>query len=1510
MSEEITTPGRQTHFIGIGASAGGLEALSQFVANLSLGLDCIYVIAQHMSPSHRSMMAEILARETALEVKDIREGESPQKDVVYVIPPGFNLVLQAGVFHLIATAPEISPKPSINMLFQSIAEEYDEHAIGIILSGTGSDGTSGLRAIKAAGGITIAQIPESAKYEGMPRSAIDAGVVDRILAPDQIGRELERLNSLHGLPNPEEIDQRQPSELTHLFNKVRHHTRIDFSSYKLSTVMRRLQRRILTTNCENLKEYVDYVEENPGELDALAKETLISVTEFFRDREAFLKLEKSISELVKGKEDGEEIRVWVMGCATGEEAYSIAILFAEQLGERFDKQMLQIFATDIDNDALAIARRGIYNHSAVSEMPKAYLQRYFHECSGGFEPIKDLRDSVVFARQDVVVDPPFLRVDLISCRNVLIYFNADLQAKVLSLFHYALRDNGLLFLGRSENVSQQEYLFSALDRRTRLFRRRSTNQQRSQQPIAKLLKGQLTLNKREREKPEKSYERIFLDAITAHYAPAALLVDGNFRIYFSQGAVSHFLNFPKEQRDMNLGDLIVPEFKSEVITVFHRAHNKEVSSYSRYRRIASLDHQTWRFAIHPVGGRPGEDLYLVAFEGANPEVDATAGDAVVEELSSEEGMADELVATREHLQTLIEEMAASNEEMQALNEEVQASNEELQATNEELEASNEELQAANEELISINEESHAKSSELVAMNSDFESLYNTLDFPVLVFDVDFHLKRANAAASRLFDLPTINRRIHIQRISFPPHLADISSRLDQVLQSSQKVNYIATVEDRSYQVMITPAISHVGVPQSLVLVVMDQSQILKAQAQIRESQEKLLAIMNHSTSIISLKDTSGCYEFVNLRFEELFDLKSGDILGKSDRQIFPTAVAKLLRDRDLETMGKLDLLNTTDEIVIDESSTFLETTRFPIYDASGVVRSICTQATNVTHRQHAEEQLRLAAKVFDRAGEAILITNAEGLIITVNGSFTRITGYEVAEVIGKSPSLLKSGVHGKPFYDEMWRSLSEQGWWQGEIINQRKDGKQYHEWLTINSVQDGDGSVVNYVAIFSDISAIKSSQRKIEFLATHDELTGLPNRGLLIDRIKHGISQMKRQHKELAVLFMDLDNFKRINDSLGHDVGDILLKESSQRLLRCVRDSDTVARLGGDEFVALLMDVDLDEINVIASRIVELLSASFNIREQRLFVSVSIGVSIFPNDGEESVTLLKNADTAMYRAKERGRNQYQFFADEMKVVALQRMTLESGLRYALDHNALSLVYQPKILAEDGTISSAEALLRWEDRNLGKVSPLQFIPVAENCGLIGAVGERVLQMVVAQIISWQAAGFTVPRIYINVSAHQFRDHSFAHRLQEVVAENDLPPSAIGIEVTESLLMKDPGLTSTILSELCEEGVSISVDDFGTGYSSLSYLKKLNIHELKVDKSFIDGIADDHEDQAIVRAIVSMAQALDLKTVAEGVETAEQMEILKEIGITMIQGYYYYRPQSPQAFGSLLVRKEKK
>lgn len=550
---------------------------------------------------------------------------------------------------------------------------------------------------------------------------------------------------------------------------------------------------------------------------------------------------------------------------------------------------------------------------------------------------------------------------------------------------------------------------------------------------------------------------------------------------------------------------------------------------------------------------------------------------------------------------------------------------------------------------------------------------------------------------------------------------------------------------------------------------------------------------------------------------------------------------------------------------------------------------------DITDRKHANEQLQLVARVFDRAAEGVIITDANRKILTVNNSFTTVTGYARDEVIGKTPAILQSGKQSADFYKSMWNNLAANGWWQGEIWNRRKNGELYLEWLSINVVLDEHGEVINYIGMFSDITVIKESRQRMEFLATHDELTTLPNRTLFNDHLRLALARSARTGTHLALLFVDLDNFKIINDTLGHQEGDILLTEVASRLKTCVRESDSVARLGGDEFVVLLEIEQRNEAAVMAKRIQEAFNKSFRLQDQTCFITTSIGISLFPEDAADAHVLMRHADTAMYRAKEQGKNTFVFFTVDMAEHIRRRMHIENALRYAIANGELFLDYQPQIDFRTNAVVGVEALLRWR-RNGEIILPKSFIHVAEESGLIVEIDEWVINEVCRQLHTWSGAGMPPFWVSVNISARYFRRPAAYTYITESVAEAGIPPERLCLEITEGVLMDADG-ASRVLNSFHDAGFQISVDDFGTGFSSLSYLKRLPIHEVKVDRSFVDGIANDPDDRAITTAIIAMARGLELRTVAEGVETEVQHAELKRLGCDIGQGLFYSRPMSP-------------
>jgi len=556
---------------------------------------------------------------------------------------------------------------------------------------------------------------------------------------------------------------------------------------------------------------------------------------------------------------------------------------------------------------------------------------------------------------------------------------------------------------------------------------------------------------------------------------------------------------------------------------------------------------------------------------------------------------------------------------------------------------------------------------------------------------------------------------------------------------------------------------------------------------------------------------------------------------------------------------------------------------------------------------HIQNSLKLAAAVFDNSLEGIFITDTSGTILAANAAVTKITGYETEELLGKNPRILKSSRHDPEFYSALWHAVHNHNQWEGEIWNKRKNGEIYPEWMSISAIKDEQGQVQNYIGIFIDISKQKKAESRLSYLAYYDQLTGLPNRDLFHDRLNMAILQAKRSRQQVAVLFIDIDHFKHVNDTFGHAKGDLLLQQVALKLKQALRENDTLARMGGDEFTVILQDfVNHNDVELTARRLIGSLDAPINLDDQDLYISASIGISFYPENGDSASVLMKHADIAMYSAKNNGRKRLRFFHHGMEEQLNERIDMERQLRHALDHGELQMFYQPQINLDSGRIVGAEALLRWRRPETGWLLPGQFMPLAEETGLIIAIGEWVLREASTQCRVWREAGWKSLRMCVNLSLHQFRQSGLIAMVANILKEAGLDPQFLELELTESTAMQHVEKSMKILNRLKHSGIQIAIDDFGTGFSSLNYLKQLPLDRLKIDRSFIIGLANNPNDAAIVVTIIAMARCLGLGVIAEGVETEEQLKFLKMHACNEAQGYLFGYPIPANEFSALLHR----
>ena len=682
--------------------------------------------------------------------------------------------------------------------------------------------------------------------------------------------------------------------------------------------------------------------------------------------------------------------------------------------------------------------------------------------------------------------------------------------------------------------------------------------------------------------------------------------------------------------------------------------------------------------------------------------------------------------------------------------------------------------------------------------------------------------------------------------------------------------------------------------------------------ELGEKEAALRSMMDNLPHLTWLKDTEGRYLAMNRKFADFLRLADpGHGIGKTDLDLQPKEFAQKYRADDAEVMAGRRQIRVEERATDGDRGFWVETYKTPIIDAGGKVLGTTGIAIDITERKRAEEAMRIAAVAFD-SELAMMITDADSVILNVNRAFTKTTGYSAQEIVGKTPRLLQSGRHDAEFYRQMWASILSTGGWRGEIWDRRKDGSLYPKWLTISAVKDDSGAITHYVGTHSDITEQKLTDEKIRKLAFYDALTGLPNRILLRDRLVQALALGQRNNSFGALMLIDLDNFKTLNDTLGHANGDLLLREVSRRLGTCVRESDTVARLGGDEFVIVLPSLDAagkaeatGAIRPLIERIFSAFRMPFALGPTTHYCTASIGVTLFKGDDLSTDDLMKQADLAMYRSKDAGRDLVHFFDPSMESNVRQRASMEAELRQAILDEQLVLFYQAQV-GSNGRTVGAEALLRWQHPLRGILPPMEFIPVAEETGLIAPLGHWVLERACRQLSAWAGKPRLAELVLsVNVSASELRRSEFLDHVSTVLDRTGANPQRLKLELTESVLVENAEEVAEKMAALKAMGVAFALDDFGTGYSSLSYLRRLPLDQLKIDRSLVHGVLTNPNDAAIARTVIALAQNLGLAVVAEGVETEAQRAFLEGSGCHCFQGYLFGMPLPAEAFEAMVM-----
>jgi two-component system CheB/CheR fusion protein len=1095
--------------VGVGASAGGLEAFKQLLARLPVETGMAFVLVSHLDPKHESILPELLARATQMPVSEAEDGVAVAPDHIYVMPRNTIMAIESGALRLRPREEGRAQRHPIDAFLQTLAEDQNARAIGVILSGTATDGTLGLEAVKAEGGITFAQEPKSAKYDSMPRSAIASGCVDFVLTPEEIAQELARI-SRHPYVTPAAIAERdaeeepQPGGGKNGFNKIlallRRATGVDFSLYKTNTLRRRIRRRMILNKLDGPDEYAKYLREHPAEVENLYQDILINVTSFFRNPETFEILkEKIFPRIIEHRAPDEPVRIWTVGCSTGEEAYSIAMAFTEFAGERADHIPVQIFATDLNEKGIEKARAGLYSKNITEDVSPERLRRFFTEMDGGYRISKPLRDMCVFARQNVVADPPFSRMDLISCRNLLIYLEPALQKQILPLLHYALNPTGVLWLGSSETTGMASGLFEPEDKKHRFY---------AKKPAAERLRfsytiGDQTWEKSDSRRPpaatgverrvvasgEAEARREADRIILARYAPASALINEEMAVLQLRGDTAPYLDQSPDKATRNL----LKQAREGLFIALREAVDearKDGSPVRKENLRVKYEGGTGdvNFELIPLEHFPSQERhFLILFESSEA-VDRGSGRKAGDRgRRSEERqikqLSQELAAARDELRSVTEEYEATNEELQSAGEEAQSANEELQSINEELETSKEELESSNEELITLNEELNNRNAELGLLNSDLVNLLGGVQMPILMLDGQLRIRRFTPAAEKLLNLIPADIGRYVGDLKFNLDCPDLERLIMEAIDTVS-VKEVETPDGagRWYSLRVRPYKTLENKIEGAVVVLVDIDALKKTEREIRSARDYAEAVLRTTRDPLIVLSADLTVESASEAFYKTFNVNPAETEGQ------------LIYDLGNHQWDIPQLRQVLEEIIPRDSvfNDFEVTHKFPslgervmllnarrLDNLEGGPERILLGVEDVTERKEAEVARARLAAVVDSSNDAIYAVDLNGVITTWNQGAERLYGYTAQEAVGQSIAALippERSDEEERIMEQMRRGERIESF---ETVRRRKDGSNVAISLTTSPIKNERGEVIGASKIARDITGRKRAEEAI-----------------------------------------------------------------------------------------------------------------------------------------------------------------------------------------------------------------------------------------------------------------------------------------------------------------------------------------------------------------------------------------------------------------------------------------------
>lgn len=1488
--------------VALGASAGGMEALSGFIRHLKAGTGFSYIVAQHLSPDSTSLLTELLSRLTSLPVDVVDADVKPEPDHIYITPPNHDIVYEQGKLTLRPPSEKIGPKPSINRMLHSMAAAEGILPVGIILSGTGTDGVSGMVALKSAGGLTLAQEPSSSKYNGMPLASISAEVVDHILEPTEMARQLPGLveNRLkHGSV---------PTEKTayyRIISAARSQSGLDLTNYKPATIERRIERRRLETHCDSMNAYAEYLSNHKEEVETFVREVLIPVTSFFRDQECFEALKSHLVEVINGLGRNEVFRAWVPGCATGEEAYSIAMLLEDIAREKDIQLQYQMFATDLDDQALQTARQGTYQLDELTAVSKSYLNRYFEVQGDSARVNARIRDRITFSKHNLIQDPPFSRLHLVSCRNLLIYFNTVLQSHVYDLFHYALGEGGLLFLGKSESINDSGQ-FSTVDRQHRIHRSNSLSKAMNRLPFMHFSPtyGPNENRPKPSQKPERDLEPLVNKAVAQSIASAMIVVNASDSVIYVSELARNILRFTTNNPSLTVYDLIPAPIRAELKAQLYKVRRDRTPSTSG-THIVEIDHETrsLQLQLMPLTPNNFEKIVIVLTEN-DVETQPLAQDDEHSEKQYQmvTQLQHELSATRESLQTVIEELETSNEELQATNEELQSTNEELQSANEELQTTNEELQSTNEELLTVNDEVLQKNQQLEQLNTEFENLYKSSGIPYLIVDREFLIQRIHSDLEPLLKEFRIDVGMHIAQLQWREPIPHLQDNLKDTLENGATHQSYFKVRGCHYRVVIRPYFVNRSDIAGAVMSFIDITELEKKQEALDHINRDLTDILNVSPDGIVTINSEGKIVSFSQQAAKMFGYRVEEAVGQPIEILMPEEHAKQ-HARYLDNYyrtGVRHIIGLPRRMKAKHKDGHFIPVELHVAEfenPQGNMRFIGV-LRDISHLLDMETQLKEhqvnASVTLDHIDDGVMRIDSDWKILYANRESERWLESSTLEQLSLFDAM--------PLYDEItqlpidYKSLDLDS--HESHLGVLKHGK--HRSLIefrLYWLDDQDSQDRQKLLVFRDVTQKETSARQIEWESRHDPLTGLLNRNQLLIHMDDLLARMSAQTRSHTLLFIDLDQFKIVNDSSGHEAGDELLRQLANQLQRFIRSRDMLARLGGDEFAVLMENCPIERAEHIADGIIQMIRDFRFSYDGKLYrIGASIGLTLL-KQGQTSRQVLSSADHACYAAKEMGRNRYAIAEPGGEIDTTRDLSHIGSITDALDNSAFELYFQEIRSVKAGSGKPMwEALVRLRGQDGQLVEPGSFIPVAERFNHMHHVDLWVVDRLVTLINSLvdQLGLEHAPHVSFNISGQTISQPGMKKAFLKKLSTVKVPLTHFCVEITETSAITNFTHTRDVLWELSRKGCKIALDDFGSGMASFNYIRQIPIDVIKIDSNIIKDIDEDLLDLTIVQCIQHIAEVLDCQTIAEGVESALAEKRLRSIGVDCMQGFFLHKP----------------